>query len=352
MKVAFFTYPAAFQNIGGGEVQLLKTKEYLEREGVRVDFFDIWRGRIENYDLLHVFGSVKDCLGLVEVAKSRGVKVALSPVLWSDMRRALFTDGSIKTKVDFTLRHVTKVLLPAFPSERRKLLLLSDIIFPNSEMEKKQIARLFAIPSEKIKVVHNGVSPDFSDSDPGVFQARHGKTPFILSVGRIEPRKNQLNLIRAVRGIPGARLVLIGNPVSGYETYAEKCRKEGGTFTEFLPTLSHEDTVLKSAYAACSVFVLPGWFETPGLVALEAALAGAVVVATKGGSTREYFEDSVDYLDPSSPEDIRQKIVRNLERPKRSGLKERVLAHFTWDKVARQTLSYYDKIRPGQRHHA
>ncbi len=131
MKVAFYTYPSAFQNVGGGEILLLKVREYLQKAGVTVDLFDSWSARIEDYDVLHVFGSVKDCLGLVRVAKSRGVKVVITPLWWSDWRRAFFIEGSLKTRADFVLRHTTKLLFPAFPSARRELLLASDLIFPN-----------------------------------------------------------------------------------------------------------------------------------------------------------------------------------------------------------------------------
>src|SRR3989338_2999262 len=100
MKVAFVTYPSAFQNIGGGEVLLLKLREYLRKSGAEVDLFDFWNGRVENYDIVHIFGSVKDCLGLVQVANSRKVKVAITPLLWSDWRRALFNDASFKSRID------------------------------------------------------------------------------------------------------------------------------------------------------------------------------------------------------------------------------------------------------------
>jgi len=43
--------------------------------------------------------------------------------------------------------------------------------------------------------------------------------------------------------------------------------------------------MLASAYAACDVFVLPSMFETPGIAALEAGLAGAKIVITKYGGT-------------------------------------------------------------------
>lgn len=343
MKAAFFTYPSAFQNIGGGEILLLKMKEYLEKEGVSVDLFDTWRARVENYDVLHVFGSVKDCLPLVRVANARKVAVAITPLLWSDARRAFFTQGSLKTRADLVLRHTAKVLWPSFPSSRRDLLICSDIVFPNSEIEKKQIARLFAIPKEKLKVVPNGVDRHFLQANADAFTAKYGKAPFVLGVGRIEPRKNQLNLIRAMKKIKDRRLVLIGSPVSGYEAYFKECQKEGNDFTSFLPTLPHEQPLLKSAYAACDLFVLQGWFETPGLVALEAALAGAKVVATSGGSTREYFKECVDYIDPSNVQDIYEKISKNLKTPKSDALKNHVEQNFTWDKIAKATKRCYEE---------
>ncbi len=343
MKIAFFTYPAAFQNVGGGEVSLLKLKEYLEKEGVQADLFDTWRSKIEEYNFIHVFGSVKDCLGLVRVANARKVKVAISPLLWSDMRRAIYTDGPFSMKADLLIRHLVKALYPAFPSARRELLMRSDLIFPNSEIEKEHVARFFAIPLQKMKVLYNGVDIEFASARPDAFRERYGDEPFILGVGRIEPRKNQWNLIKAVKAIKGKKLVLIGSPVTGYEEYYQSCRKEGEGFTTFLSTIKHEDPVLRSAYAACELFVLQGWFETPGLVALEAALAGANVVATSGGSTKDYFKDHVEYLNPASPDDMKEKILKSMGK-QNSNLKNHVLDHFTWDKIAKSAISFYQEV--------
>lgn len=344
MRVAFFTYPSAFQNVGGGEILLMKLREYLVKQGVEVDLFDSWNARIENYDWLHVFGSVKDCLGLVEVANKRNVRVAITPLLWSDLRRAVFTHGSLLTKADFLARHGMKWLWPSFPSSRRRLLTSSDLIFPNSEIEQRQIARLFAVDASKMRVVPNGVDAHFLGARPEEARRRFGEEPFILGVGRAEPRKNQLNLIRAVKKIPGKRLILIGSPVSGCESYFASCQKEGKGFTEFVPTLAHSDPLLKSAYAACELFVLQGWFETPGLVALEATLAGARVIGTSGGSTREYFGGHILYFNPADPEDIFLKIKEALSLPLTDTLKNHVLERYTWEEVARITRSFYEEF--------
>jgi glycosyltransferase involved in cell wall biosynthesis len=102
--------------------------------------------------------------------------------------------------------------------------------------------------------------------------------------------------------------------------------------------------MLSSAYAACDVFVLPGWFETPGLAALEAALAGAKVVATDGGSTKEYFEDKVLYIRPHKPADMRKKIAWALEADKTAELKKMILDRYLWEKVAERTIEGYRRV--------
>ena len=68
--------------------------------------------------------------------------------------------------------------------------------------------------------------------------------------------------------------------------------------------------MLASAYAAARVLALPSWFETPGLAALEAALAGCAVVVTPFGCTREYFGDRVEYARPDRPAEIGRAILR------------------------------------------
>lgn len=341
LKVLYISYPSAFQNIGGGEILLLKMKEYVERAGVHVKLFDMWTDKLEDYDLIHVFGSVKECLGIIRVAKARGTKVAITPLFWSSWKRAFGAYGGMREKTELFLRHAMKLAVPAFPSGRRSMMLESDLIFPNSKMEQDQISRLFAIPRERMTVVYNGVDQRFADADPAAWRAKHGDGEFILTVGRLEPRKNQLNLIRAVRQMPGMKLVIIGKPVSGFESYAESCRKEGEGFVFFAGELDHGNPLLASAYAAARVYALPAWFETPGLVALEAALAGSHVAATEGGSTREYFGQRVEYFDPGQPKDIAAAIRRTLARTDQPELRRHILENFTWDKVAADTAAAY-----------
>ncbi|MDP8299901.1 MAG: glycosyltransferase family 4 protein [Candidatus Tantalella remota] len=346
MKVAFYAYPSAFQNPGGGEIQLLKTMEYLRKAGVEVKKFDQWNDKLEDYDVLHVFGSVKMCVGLMNTARNKNVKVALSPIFWSSFKRALHESGSIRTKMELFLRHLAKMVFPKMPSGRRKTMTIADILFPNSEMEKEQLMRLFDIPEEKIYVVPNGVDARFKDADPKLFTDKYGIKDFVLYSGRIEPRKNQLNFIRAMKRT-GKPAVFIGDAVSDYKEYYSECRKEAPDNMHFLGRLEHDSDILASAYAACDVFVLTSWFETPGLCALEAALAGAKVVITPEGSTREYFKDMVIYARPDDIEEISSSMEEAFGSAVTPELKEHVLENYIWDRVASRTKQGYEKILKG-----
>jgi glycosyltransferase involved in cell wall biosynthesis len=110
--------------------------------------------------------------------------------------------------------------------------------------------------------------------------------------------------------------------------------------------LENESEMLASAYAACRVFILPSLFETPGIAALEAGLAGARIVITKFGGTQEYFRDMAIYVDPHSVESIRSGIVRALNADKTSDLRDHIRKEYLWERVAEKTLvAYRDALR-------
>ena len=76
-------------------------------------------------------------------------------------------------------------------------------------------------------------------------------------------------------------------------------------------SLDNQSEMLASAYAASDTFVLPSQFETPGISALEAALAGAKIVITPYGGTKEYFKNMAEYVDSGSSEAIKAGIEKS-----------------------------------------
>ena len=78
--------------------------------------------------------------------------------------------------------------------------------------EADQLVRYFGLPYERIHVVPNGAEVRFADADPGPFAELVGTVGFVLCVGRIEPRKNQLGLLKAMRGT-NVPIVILGVPI-------------------------------------------------------------------------------------------------------------------------------------------
>ena len=344
MAIYYYVYPSAFQNPGGGEVQLLKTKEYLEKRGLEIRLYDQWKDKFQKGDLLHVFGSVKYCYGLMRTAKEAGAKILLSTISWFDWRSALQTYSDPRQRVLNVIRQAAKTCFPGFPSYRRSMMEISDLLLPNSQAEAEQLVRYFQMKRERIVVIPNGVDSVYEKANSKLFSDHYGLKDFFLCVGRMEPRKNQWSLVRAHRGIERP-LVLIGEAVSRYKDYETQCRKEAGENVHFLGHLSMDSDLLRSAYAACDTFVLPSWFETPGLAALEAALAGAKVVITDGGSTREYFQDSATYTDPSSLSNIRQKMEQAMTQNKNGRLRTHIRENYLWEKVAEKVAGCYERLQ-------
>jgi len=347
MKVAFYVYPTAFQSPGGGEILLLKTKEYLEKEGQPVTLLNPWTDKLKDFDILHTFGSVKDCLPMMKAARLAGIKNVLSTVCWYSWRSAWGTHGSAKDRSLAVLRHGAKVFLPWIPSQRKTMMEISDMLCPNSEVEAQQLISFFGASRNKISVLPTGVDPVFAQATPELFVKKYNLKDFVLCVGRIEPRKNQLNMIRALSG-QTVKFVLIGDYVPHYKAYYEQCRKEAGENIVFLGGFEHGSPLLASAYAACNTFLLASWLETPGLAALEAGLAGAKIVITSDGATKEYFKDYASYVLPGDTADIRAKTLQACGGPANPKLKQFVLENYLWQRVAQKTKSVYEAVASGK----
>jgi glycosyltransferase involved in cell wall biosynthesis len=333
----------AFQSPGGGENQLIQTGRYLEARGVLIRPFVPWTDRLDRASLLHLFGMSREGLQLARVARAKGIPVVLSPICWIEPRAmaALATDqlGRWANRAKWRL----KAVVPRFPTWRRDLLRSADVILPNSAAEGEQLVRWFGADPDAIRPVPNGVEERFAHADPSNFRAIHGSSDFILYVGRIEPRKNVLGLVEGVR-MTGLPLVVIGDALPGYEAYAAHCKRAGVGFTRWLPRVDHDDPLLESAYAAARVLALPSWFETPGLVALEAALAGTAVVVTPHGCTREYFGDRVGYARPDRPLEIARALSDAWKTGPDPGLSAHVEKHYPWSEVARLTAEAYEQV--------
>jgi glycosyltransferase involved in cell wall biosynthesis len=220
----------------------------------------------------------------------------------------------------------------------------AERVLPNTIAEGNLISDGMGISQNKIEVIPNGVSERFLYGDPKLFEEKYGLKNFILNVGHIGPdRKNVLALVKALSGIDHPA-VIIGRITPGGEagTILNETKKNKNLL--IIEGLDHNSPLLASAYAACDTFVLPSKFETPGRAALEAALAGAKIVITPHGGTKEYFDEMAEYVDPYSVSSIQKGIETVLNKPKSFELKEHVKSNYLWNKIAEKTFKVYKEV--------
>lgn len=341
-------YVAGYQAVsilhGGPNTQMRNTVAHLHKFGVTSHFFDPWEAfEKKNCDAFHLFAANIGTYHLAREIKALGIPLIVSPIVYS-LHSARFIRGSLRA---------TRIVQKIGKGIWTDYALTADIcnwaanVLPNSAEEARLIINGLGVDSSKVTVIPNGVDERFAHADPALFKEKYGLQDFILNVGHTgHTRKNVLALIKALGQIDHPSVV-IGRIVRG--EYGEACVREAEKHKQVLliDGLPNDSALLASAYAACDVFVLPSLFETPGIAALEAALAGAKIVITPFGGTKEYFGAMAEYVDPHSVESIRTGIVKALNTPKDSRLREHVQREFLWETVARKTAdAYYAAVHP------
>lgn len=125
----------------------------------------------------------------------------------------------------------------------------------------------------------------------------------LLNAGRLCDQKGQDQIIRALPHVPGARLILAGGGPN--EAALKDLARALGVADRihFLGVVSRED--LGDLLGAADIFVFPSKWETFGLAAVEAAMAGLPVVASDLAVLREVLstggEEPVGFVDPADP---------------------------------------------------
>ena len=341
MRVTLAGYQAVSILHGGPSTQIRNTAKHLPKFGVDVRFFDPWtRLRKEDTDLFHLFAANIGTYHLAREIHALGIPLIVSPIVFS-----LHTPAFVRTALRWgrLIQRTGKGLWFDY-AITADICQWASRVLPNTAAEGKLLSEGLGVTSGKIIVVPNGVDERFYTADPTPFVEKYGVRDFILNVGHTgHARKNVLALIRALAGIDHPA-VIIGRFISG--EYGDACRREAAKHRHILliDGLDHSSEMLASAYAACDTFVLPSLFETPGIAALEAALAGAKVVITPYGGTREYFGDLAGYVEPSSVASIRDGIRGALERKKGTELREHIRKNFLWQSVARKTAEAYREV--------
>jgi glycosyltransferase involved in cell wall biosynthesis len=232
-------------------------------------------------------------------------------------------------------------------------------VLTGSEFSRNAILKVYGdLEEDKVVVVPNAAASEFRpvsrESATAFVRERFRITaPFILSVGDIQPRKNQIGLIKAfaklLRAHPQLKqnLVLVGKETWFADRVREAARESGvGDRIQFFGFVSDGD--LLQFYNACDVFVFPSFYEGFGLPALEAMACGRAVICSNTSALPEVVDGAAILFDPYAVDEIVRAIADLLldnelrMRMERLGLQR--AAHFSWQKTAQCTLEVFHQV--------
>lgn len=220
-----------------------------------------------------------------------------------------------------------------------------------SNYSRKEIIDRYNIDESRIRIVQDGVDlNNFSchnrQASAKAVCDKFGVSDYILTVGRIEPRKNHVTLLRAYARLLAGRtdpgpLVVVGQPDFGYNDFFATLKALG--LEHRVKIIDHaDDAMLVNLYCAARLFVYPSFAEGFGIPPLEAMACGTPVITSNATALCEIAGEAAVQIDPHSAEQLANAMnlllndSRHCESLVSRGLKQ--AAAYTWSHAAEQYL--------------
>lgn len=240
----------------------------------------------------------------------------------------------------------------------RRTISMAARIITGSEFSRSAISRAYGLSEDKVAVVPNAAAALYrplprAQAADWVRSRFQIAAPFILTVGDLQPRKNQVGLIKAFSEMIHAcpllphHLVLAGKD-NWRGSDARRAAERSGVaerihFTGFVP-----DDALLQLYNACEFFVFPSFYEGFGLPVLEAMACARAVACSNSSAVHEVADAAAILFDPHDTGEITRAMLDLARTPDLRARMERLglqrSAQFNWRKTAEKTLEVYHSV--------
>lgn len=235
----------------------------------------------------------------------------------------------------------------------------ADHLLADSAHTARDLTEQWQIAPERITVVQGAVGharyhPQREPGEDARVRARYklGDAPYVLSISRLEPRKNHVRLIeafaqaRAEARLPH-KLVIGGGKGWLFESIFARVR-DLGLEDEVIFTGFVDEADLPALYRGAEFFAYPSLYEGFGLPIVEALACGTPVLTADNSCLPEAGGPGALYADAFDVADIAEKIVALAQDASlRDELRRAGIAHaagFTWEGSARQLLRAYEAV--------
>ena len=206
-----------------------------------------------------------------------------------------------------------------------------------------------------IRVVPWGVDTDLFTPE-GPVAKRNGR-PRLLTAADLTERKPLETLFRALTKVPGAELLVVGGPAEAKLPKDDNYVK----LAKFAAALGITDRVIFTGeveYAAmppllrsADLVISTCQYAPSGTTSLQAMACGTPVIAPPVGGHMDAVVDGTTgiIIPPDRPALLAQRIRQLLAHPmliEAYGVAavDRVRSRYSWDRVARETISVYDRV--------
>ena len=191
---------------------------------------------------------------------------------------------------------------------------VADLVVAISEQTKRDLVEIMGVPEKKIRVVYQTCENIFWEWDVKKAQQRVAEIKakyglperYVICVGTIEERKNQLCAIRAMDNLPAdVGLVIVGRPRGDY---GKLVTREAGERVRILSDAAFDDFPALYAGAVASVYL--SRFEGFGIPVLESMCCDTPVVTSNLSSMPEAGGDAALYAAPDDVDAVAEHLLR------------------------------------------
>jgi len=299
-KVCLYLQDSKFYNCSGIGQAINHQKKALELNNIQytTNPYSL------DYDILHINSQLPGVLKIIRLARRHGKKIII---------HAHMTSEDFKGSIIFSgiLSKIIRLWLNYFYSK-------ADLLICPTEYTQSLLKSYFLLKNKPSIAISNGV-----DINKWIYNKKRAekfkkiyelKSPIILSVGLIFPRKGVADFIRVARNMPRANFIWVGkylkNMVRDRKIWDEiKNKPDNFTLPGFV-----EDII--GAYSAGDIFFFPSYEENEGIVILEAAAMGKPIIVRDIPVFRTYLKDGINCLMAKNNEEFSLKINEILNNQK------------------------------------
>ena len=231
-------------------------------------------------------------------------------------------------------------------------------VFTISKYSRNEIAARYGVNAGKLTVTNMGVDKSrfFAGQAGHELVRQRGLQPgrYILTTGRLEPRKNHVTLLEAYSklGADAPPLVMVGQRHFGYRAVLD--RIHALNLEQRVIVLEDvDDNELPAIYRHASLFVYPSWGEGFGIPVLEAMASGVPVISSSAGALSEVVDGAGVLVGPGDVKGLHDAMSRLLGDAEAGvALSHRGLARsalFRWEEAAEKAVSVYERCAAGNR---